>query len=87
MRGINMDIIESYTTTNVSEEDEEDNFYNRLANHNSRQTKKEHHHLMGIFNALIGIDNQGYDEIMEKQGLSEMCDNGEPQVTCKRVFG
>ncbi|KAH3769241.1 hypothetical protein DPMN_170490 [Dreissena polymorpha] len=33
--------------------------------------------LMGNFDALIGIDNQGYDEIMEKQGLSEMCDNGE----------
>ena len=32
---------------------------------------------MGDFNAKIGSDNRGYEEIMGQQGLGEMNDNGE----------
>ena len=33
--------------------------------------------LMGDFNAKIGRDNTGYEEVMGKQGLGEMKENGE----------
>ena len=32
---------------------------------------------MGNFNAKIGSDNTGYDEVMERQGLGEINENGE----------
>ena len=33
--------------------------------------------MMGVFNAKIGSDNRGYEEIKGQQGLGEMNDKGE----------
>ena len=35
---------------------------------------------MGDFNAKIGSDNTGYDEVMGRQGLGEMNENGNNQL-------
>ena len=74
---INMDIIQCYAPTNDSTEDEKDNFYNRLSTIIQDRPKRNIIILMGDFNAKIGSDNRGYEEIMGKQGLGEMNDNGE----------
>ena len=33
--------------------------------------------LMGDMNAKIGLDNSGYEEVMGRQGLGRMNENGE----------
>ena len=33
--------------------------------------------MMGDFNAKIGMDNTGYEDIMETHGLGQMNENGE----------
>ncbi|KAK7107318.1 hypothetical protein V1264_015265 [Littorina saxatilis] len=74
---INMDVIQCYAPTNDSEEEEKDDFYNRLLTIIQDRPKRNIIIVMGDFNAKIGSDNRGYEEIMGQQGLGEMNDNGE----------
>ncbi|EDO46312.1 predicted protein, partial [Nematostella vectensis] len=72
-----MDIIQCYAPTNDSEEEEKDNFYNRLTTIIQDRPTRNIIIVMGDFNAKIGGDNRGYEEIMGQQGLGKMNDNGE----------
>ena len=76
-RSINIDVIQCYAPTNESESDDKDAFYDRLLAVVQDRPKKNIVILMGDFNAKIGSDNSGYEEIMGKQGIGEMNDNGE----------
>ena len=76
-RRINMDIIQGYAPTNESEEDGKEDFYNRLLTIIQTRPRRNIIVTMGDFNAKIGSNNQGYEEIMGQQGLGEMNENGE----------
>ena len=74
---INMDIIQCYSPTNDSEEEEKEAFYDRLSTIIQGRSKRNIVIVMGDFNAKVSSDNRGYEEIMGRQGLGEMNDNGE----------
>lgn len=76
-RRINMDIIQCYAPTNESEEDVKEEFYHRLLSIIQARPTRNIIITMGDFNAKIGSDNRGYEEIMGQQGLGEMNENGE----------
>ena len=75
-RRINMDVIQCYAPTNDSDEDKED-FYRRLLAIVHNRPRRNVIIVMGDFNAKIGNDNKGYEEVMRQQGLGEMNHNGE----------
>lgn len=64
-------------STNDSEEDVKEDFYNRLLTIIQACSRRNIIVTMGDFNAKIGSNNQGYEEIIGKQGLGEMNENGE----------
>ena len=76
-QNINLDVIQCYAPTNESEEEEKDDFYERLLALVQARPRKNILILMGDFNAKIGSNNRGYEEIMGKQGIGERNDNGE----------
>nr|KAG5692145.1 hypothetical protein BaRGS_020693 [Batillaria attramentaria] len=76
-RRINMDVIQCYAPTNDSEEEDKEEFYTRLSTIIQSRPRRNIIITMGDFNAMIGSDNRGYEEIMGQQGLGEMNDNGE----------
>ncbi|KAK7095834.1 hypothetical protein V1264_005198 [Littorina saxatilis] len=76
-RRINLDIIQCYAPTNDTEEEDKEEFYNRMATIIQKCPSRNITIVMGDLNAKIGSDNRGYEEIMGQQGLGEMNDNGE----------
>ena len=76
-RRISMDVIQCYAPTNDSEDEVKDQFYNRLQSVIDNFPERDVTILMGDFNAKIGSDNIGYEEVMGQHGLGTMNDNGE----------
>ena len=76
-RRINMNVIQCYAPTNDSTAEVKDNFYDHLQAILQRIPQRDITILMGDLNAKIGSDNTGYEEVMGRQGLGEMNDNGE----------
>ena len=74
---IKMKDIQCYAPTNDSDEETKDEFYSRLQSILDKCREKDVIILMGYFNAKIGTDNNGYEEIMGTQGVGEMNENGE----------
>ena len=72
-----MNVIQCYAPTNDSDEENKDQFYNRLQTIIDKCPVKDVNILMGDFNAKIGKDNTGYEEVMGKHGLGEINENGE----------
>lgn len=52
-------------------------FYYELQNVINKEISKDITIVMGDFNAKIGSDNTGYEEVMGKHGLGQMNENGE----------
>lgn len=69
-KNIRMNAVQCYVSTRVSVEAKNE-FYNQLQGNLSKLNI-----LMGDFNAKIGLDNTGYDEVMRGHGLGEMKVNG-----------
>ncbi|VDP55033.1 unnamed protein product [Schistosoma margrebowiei] len=75
--GISMNIIQCYAPTNDYNKDAKDQFYNRLQSIVEKCQTKDLTILMGDFNAKVGTDNTGYEDIMGRHGLVERNENGE----------
>ena len=75
-KDIRLNIIQCYTPTNDAEE-EKDDFYQQLPAMLDRRGTKDITILTGDFNAKIGMDNTGYEDIMGTHGLGQMNENGE----------
>ena len=71
-RRINMDLIQCYAPTNDSDDQDKEEFYSRLLTIIQDRPERNVIIVMGDFNAKIGSDNRGYEEIMGQQGLGEM---------------
>lgn len=76
-RKIKMNVVQCYTPTN---DENKDDFYNRLQNILEHLKGKDISILVGDFKANIRRDNTGYEEVINKQGLGEINKNGESFV-------
>ena len=74
---IKMKVIQWYAPTNDSEEENKPLFYSRLQHILDKCREQDVTILMGDFNAKIGSDNNGYEEVMGTQGDGEIKENGE----------
>nr|KAG5707089.1 hypothetical protein BaRGS_011800 [Batillaria attramentaria] len=75
-RKINMNVIQCYAPTNDSDDIDKDRFYSRLQSIVEKYPERDITIMMGD-NAKIGADNTGYEDIMGRQGLGHMNENGE----------
>ena len=74
---IKLNIIQCYAPTNDKDEETKEDFYNKLQTLCDKLKEKDMTILMGDLNANIGSDNSGYEEVMGRQGLGKMNENGE----------
>lgn len=74
---VNLNVIQCYTPTNNSYEENKDEFYNRLQKIVETLRARDIVILMGDFNAMVGLNNTGYEQVMGIHGLGVMNDNGE----------
>ncbi|VDP36933.1 unnamed protein product [Schistosoma curassoni] len=68
--GITMNIIQCYAPTNDSNNDIEDQLYERLQSIIEKCPRKDLTILMGDLNAKVGIDNTEYEDIIGRHGLT-----------------
>ena len=73
---ITLTVIMCYAPTNDAEEEETEEFYDRLRATLRKRTEKEIVVMMGDFNAKVGDDNTGYTSAMGKHGVEVMNGNG-----------
>ena len=74
---IKLNIIQCYAPTNDKDEETKEDFYNKLQTLCDKLKEKDMTILMGDLNAKIELDNSGYEEVMGRQGLGKMNENGE----------
>ena len=74
---IKMNIVQCYAPTNDKTDETKEEFYNQLHGIMSNLGDKNVNVIMGDFNAKMGSDNQGYENVMGVHGVGVMNDNGE----------
>ncbi|VDP54454.1 unnamed protein product [Schistosoma curassoni] len=67
--GIKMNVVQCSAPTNDSNDDIQDQFYERLQSIIERCPRNDLTILMGDLNAKVGIDNTGYENIMRRHVL------------------
>ncbi|VDP27032.1 unnamed protein product [Schistosoma margrebowiei] len=72
-----MNIIQCYAPINDSNDDIKDQFYERLQSIIEKCPRKDLIILMGDLNSKVGINNNGYEDIMGRHGLGQRNENGE----------
>ncbi|VDP44631.1 unnamed protein product [Schistosoma margrebowiei] len=72
-----MNVIRRYAPTNDYNEDFKDRLYDTLQSIIEMCPTKDLTILMGDFNAKVGADNTGYEDIMGQHGLGERNESGE----------
>ena len=77
-RGININILQLYGLTNAASEE----FYDQLQRITEKLPRKDVNIIMGDANVKVGSDNISYEEVMGKQSLGVMNDNGEIFADC-----
>ena len=77
MEKIQLNIIQCYAPTNDKDEGTKEDFYNKLQTVLDKMKEKDVTILMRDFNAKIGSNNRGYEEVMGTHGIGEMNENGE----------
>ena len=77
MEKIQLNIIQCYAPTNDTDEGTKEDFYNKLQTVLGKMKEKDVTILMGDYNAKIGSNNRGYEEVMGTHGIGEMKENGE----------
>ena len=77
MDKIQLNIIQCYAPTNDNDEGTKEDFYNKLQTVLDKMKEKDVTILMGDFNAKIGSNNRGYEEVMGTHGIGVMNENGE----------
>ncbi|VDP04546.1 unnamed protein product [Schistosoma curassoni] len=70
--GITMNIIRCYAPTNDRNDDIKDQFYEWLQSIIEKCPRKDLTILMGDLNAKVGVDNTGYEDIMDWERETEM---------------
>lgn len=70
-------IVQCHAPTNDSDVEDKCEFYDRLQSVLDNFPGRDITIVMVDFNAKIGEDNTGYEEVMGRHGLGEMGDNGE----------
>ena len=73
----NISIIQGYAPTNDAEPKEKEEFYDTLQSIIDKVPKKDLVIIMGDFNAKIGRDNTGREQVMGRHGEGEINANGE----------
>ena len=63
-----MNVVLCYAPTNDSNNEKKIQFYNQLESILSELNSKDINILMGDFNAKVGSDNTGYEEVIENMG-------------------
>ena len=82
-RRVKAHIIQCYAPTNDADDDAKARFYDSLNHLLGRVGARDLVILMGDFNAKIGGQNEGYEEVMGKHGVGKINENGELFVeTC-----
>ena len=74
---IRLNIIQCYAPTNDAEEEKKDDIYQQLQAVLDKRGTKDITTLMGNFNAKIGMDNMGNEDIVGAHGLGQMNETGE----------
>lgn len=74
---IKLSIVQCYAPTLDADDRKKEEFCQQLQNFLNKLKPKDITILTWDFNAKIGVDNAGYKEIMGKQGLEQMNENGE----------
>ncbi|VDP56836.1 unnamed protein product [Schistosoma curassoni] len=68
--GITMSVIQCYAPTADSNDDNKDQFYERLQSIIANCPRNDLTILVGDPNAKVGMDNNGYEDIMRRHGLT-----------------
>ncbi|VDP35194.1 unnamed protein product [Schistosoma curassoni] len=67
--GITMHFIACYAPTNDSNDDDKDQFYSRLQSIIEKCSRKDLTILIGNLNTKVGVENNGYEDIIGRHGL------------------
>lgn len=70
-------IVQCYAPTNAAEEEDKLAFYEQLDSTLQKMPKRDILLVMGDFNAKVGSDNIGREQIMGKEGIGKINENGE----------
>ena len=81
-KNINMNIVQVYAPTNEAEEEDKEEFYNKLQAIMTKLPNKDINIVMGDLNAKVGEDNRHYEQVMGKHGLGQINDNGDRLLAC-----